>query len=214
VFCSRLAVALVLCRLTTATLFNGKGRILNSQDWCPQTDRENVCHRSLRPPLNRFVNLGNGDRLKMLEWKIWYCQKCKGWNTGLAVAYGSPDGTPRFQAEGTVMQKSPKFLNTQWCSKVSAVVFYSDIAVAFYQLFNRLISICVWYDELNWLLIICVCTVPVSHSDATLRIDVDEQYEAYNGRLIWNRMLPIKWYQCQWPWATLKVIFVVWNLSN
>ena len=37
---------------------------------------------------------------------------------------------------------------------------------------------------------------------------------AYNGRLIGNRIWPIKWQQRQWPWMTLKVIHRLQAFSN
>jgi len=36
----------------------------------------------------------------------------------------------------------------------------------------------------------------------------------YNRKLIGNHMRPIEWHQNQWPWVTLKVTLVAWNLSN
>jgi len=35
------------------------------------------------------------------------------------------------------------------------------------------------------------------------------QRHSYNGGLIGNYVWPIKWYEYQWPWVSLKVIFVV-----
>jgi len=37
---------------------------------------------------------------------------------------------------------------------------------------------------------------------------------SYDGTLIGNHVWPIEWYKYQWPWVSLKVIFVVWNISN
>ena len=40
------------------------------------------------------------------------------------------------------------------------------------------------------------------------------QRYTYNGRLIGNRIWPIKWQQRQWPWITLKVIHQLQAFSN
>jgi len=42
---------------------------------------------------------------------------------------------------------------------------------------------------------------------------VQDRY-TYNGRLIENRISPIKWHQRQWLWMTLKVIHRLQAFSN
>jgi len=38
--------------------------------------------------------------------------------------------------------------------------------------------------------------------------------DSYNRRLLGNRVWPIEWHDCQWPWVKLKATFAVLNLSN